>query len=110
MAYVMTRVSEKVWNSMLPTWRQAAREGTLNPEFIENNQLRPTHIIDIYKMRRGRYKNVRIWLNLHLGTGYRKDLFMTSADNTPINTNLVLYSSYKNILIQEWEQELKKGL
>lgn len=39
-----------------------------------------THVIDIYKMRRGRYKNVRIYINLDLGTGERHDLFMTTAD------------------------------
>ena len=108
--YVMTRVSEKVWNSLLPGWKQAIQDGRLDAAIINNPELRPTHIIDIYKMRRGRYKNVRIWINLHLGTGYRQDLFMTNADNTPINTNLELYSSYKEYNIDNWVNDLKEGM
>ena len=108
--YVMTRVSEKVWNSLLPGWKQAIQDGRLDAAIINNPELRPTHIIDIYKMRRGRYKNVRIWINLHLGTGYRQDLFMTNADNTPINTNLELYSSYKEYNLDNWVNDLKEGM
>ena len=89
--YVMTRVSEKFWNSLVPGLRQAAREGRIDPMILESN--RPTHVLDIYKMRRGRYKNVRIWIKLHLGTGYREDLFMTTADNQPIQGTLDLFTS-----------------
>ena len=91
MGYVMTRISEKTWNTIVPTLKMAARAGSLDPKYIEDLNYRPTHVIDIYKMRRGRYKNVRIWLSLHLGTGYRQDLFMTTADNQPINGILDLF-------------------
>lgn len=106
MAYVMTRVGEKTWNSLQTTLRQAAREGLINPDVIENINLRPTHIIDIYKMRRGKYKNVRIWINLHLGTGYRKDLFITTADNRPITTTVDIYSSSLEVLIEDWTSKI----
>lgn len=45
---------------------------------------RPTHVRDIYKLRRGRYKNVRIWCLIDLGTGRVEDLFMTDANYIPI--------------------------
>lgn len=104
MGYVMTRISDKFWNSMLPGIREAARMGVIDPEIIDNK--RPTHVLDIYKMRRGRYKNVRIWTKLHLGTGYREDLFITTSDNQPIrDMNLDLFTSTINVPI-DWKGEL----
>lgn len=80
--YVMTAVSDKGWAKIVPTLKQAAREGVIQPDILLN---RPTHVLDIYKMRRGRYKMVRIWIRLHLGTGEREDLFITNAVNQPIS-------------------------
>jgi replicative DNA helicase len=90
MGYVMTRVSEKGWLTIVPTLKQAAREGTISPDIIDNP---PTHVLDIYKMRRGRYKMIRIWCRIHLGTGERTDLFITNAVNQPIAEPLDLFSS-----------------
>ena len=104
-SYVMTRVSDKVWAGLMPGLRQAAREGSLDPMLLD--QERPTHILDIYKMRRGRYKNVRIWIKLDLGNGYRKDLFMTTADNQPIQGTIDLFSSSREEPI-DWESEIYK--
>ena len=108
MGYVMTRVSDKVWNSIAQNLRSAAREGIIDPIYLEDPNYRPTHIIDIYKMRRGRYKNVRIWTNLHLGTGRRTDLFMTTADNQPIRGILDLFSSATEQEINTWRNEVKE--
>lgn len=55
-------------------------------------------------MRRGRYKNVRIWTNLHLGTGRREDLFMTTSDNQPIGDTIDLFSSAIELPI-EWNDK-----
>ena len=100
MGYVMTRISEKGWQTIVPTLKQAAREGTISPEIIDNP---PTHVLDIYKMRRGRYKMIRIWSRIHLGTGERKDLFITNAVNQPISEPIDLFSSASEriITIQE---------
>ena len=90
MGYVMTRVPEKGWQSIVPTLKQAAREGTITADIIDNP---PTHVLDIYKMRRGRYKMIRIWCRIHLGTGERKDLFITNAVNQPISEPIDIFSS-----------------
>lgn len=95
--YVMTRISDKGWNAMLPGLRVAAREGIISSDIFDN---RPTHVLDIYKMRRGRYKMVRIWTRLHLGTGEREDLFITTAENQPINEPIDLFSSNGEQIIQ----------
>ena len=107
MGYVMTRVSDTTWQKLLPNFRMAAREGRLDSNYLEAYN-RPTHIIDIYKMRRGRFKNVRIWINIHLGTGYRKDLFMTDSNNCPITIGIdkmeIDTSSYE--LPKDWERDM----
>ena len=104
MGYVMTRVSDKFWNNLIPTLRTAAAAGKLSYDVIDK---RPTHVLDIYKMRRGRYKNVRIWTKLHLGTGYREDLFITTSDNQPIqDMSMDLFKSATQVPI-DWRQELR---
>ena len=99
MGYVMTRVSEKGWSTILPGLKKAVREGVIPPEYTEKEGM-PTHVLDIYKMRRGRYKMVRIWSRIHLGTGERKDLFITSADNQPITEPLDIFSSASTRIIE----------
>lgn len=51
---------------------------------VEKVGIAPTHVIDLYKIRSGRFKGARIWVYLNNGNGYRKDLFVTTADNQPI--------------------------
>ena len=92
MGYVMSRISEKGWNSLKSDLEPAVRDGTITKDMLEEEN-RPTHILDIYKMRRGRYKMIRIWIKLHLGTGERKDIFMTNALNQPITEPIDLFAS-----------------
>lgn len=92
MGYVMTRVSEKGWNSIAPKLRVAAREGVIEPTILDNP---PTHVLDVYKMRRGRYKMIRIWSRIHLGTGEREDLFITTAENQPLGAPVDLFPGAK---------------
>ena len=99
MGYVMTRISDKGWLSLKAGLKAAVRDGVIPPEAIEDNT-RPTHVIDIYKMRRGRYKMIRLWINLHLGTGYRKDLFITNALNQPIPEPIDLFSSASERIVE----------
>ena len=97
MGYVMTRVSEKGWQQIVPTLKVAVREKTIDQSIIDNP---PTHVLDIYKMRRGRYKMIRIWCRIHLGTGERKDLFITNAMNQPLDEPLDLFSSASERVIK----------
>ena len=99
MGYVMTRISDKGWNKLKANLQPAVREGKIPREYLEDN-MRPTHVLDVYKMRRGRYKMVRIWTNLHLGTGYRHDLFMTNAINQPMTLSFDLFSSASERIIE----------
>ena len=88
--FVMTRVPDGAWNSLKANLRASVREGIIDASIFDHP---PTHVLDIYKMRRGRYKMIRIWSQIHLGTGERKDLFVTDAANQPFREPLNLFSS-----------------
>ena len=102
MGCVMSRVSDDIWNDLLPKFRQKAREGKVDAKYLENEDYRPTHIIDIYKMRRGRYRGVRIWSHIHLGTGRRLDLFMTTISGEIIDWQSTAYSTVNEEQIYNW--------
>ena len=99
MGYVMTRISDKGWNSLKSDLQPAIRDGVIPKEMIEGEK-HPTHILDIYKMRRGRYKMIRIWIYLHLGTGERKDCFITNAVNQPYSEMVDLFSGEQERVIE----------
>lgn len=44
---------------------------------IEQIGVIPNQVLDVYKVRRGRYTNVRIWSQVDLGTCRKEDLFIT---------------------------------
>lgn len=49
--------------------------------YADDCGVNPTHVIDLYKIRSGRFKNTRLWIKYDLGTGERTDLFLTDQDN-----------------------------
>ena len=101
MGCIISRVDDKEYASISGQLSRAIQEG-----IVDDYGLKPTHVIDIYKMRRGQYKNVRIWCKIDLGTGRRLDLFMTRMDNEPIGKNEIisLYSN-ANETVFDWTAE-----
>ena len=45
----------------------------------------PTQILDVYKNRRGKWRNIRIWRYTDLGTCRSQDCFVTDTSNNPID-------------------------
>ena len=101
--YVMTRVSPNAWNSISTVLKEEVRAHRMSPDILENP---PTHVLDIYKMRRGRYKMIRIWSKIHLGTGERKDLFITGPDNKPFSEPIDLFIDSVEKVITIRKEEL----
>ena len=101
--YVMTRVSPNAWNSISTVLKEEVRAHRMSPDILENP---PTHVLDIYKMRRGRYKMIRIWSKIHLGTGERKDLFITGPDNKPFSEPIDLFIDSVEKVITIKKEEL----
>lgn len=60
----------------------------------------PNQVTDVYKMRRGRYVDVRIWSLADLGTLRSRDLFITDA-----NMNIVQDFTVKSTVIEYDELE-----
>ena len=53
----------------------------------------PNYVTDVYKVRRGKYKNVKIWSIVDLGTCKIEDLFMTDGYYNPIDdVKLISYA------------------
>lgn len=48
----------------------------------------PNQVTDVYKVRRGRYTNVKIWSHMDLGTCRKEDLFVTNAQYVPIDITI----------------------
>lgn len=44
---------------------------------VEELGIEPNHVMDIFKVRRGKYTNVRVWSKMDLGTCRKEDLFVT---------------------------------
>lgn len=95
----MSKVNEKLANII-------HQKMATNSLALENLALKrhrePTHVIDVYKMRQGKFKNVRIWIWLDLGTGEREDLFMSDADNNIITSLPTLPVLYEETLDPAW--------
>jgi hypothetical protein len=53
-------------------------------KLIREKGIRPNQVSDIYKMRRGRFNDIRIWTEMDLGTCRIKDLFVTDVDLKPV--------------------------
>lgn len=58
--------------------RVTKEEEELLESVINSIGIVPNQVMDIYKVRRGRYTNVRIWSYVDLGTCRKKDLFITN--------------------------------
>ena len=52
--------------------------------FIDKYGATPNQVSDLYKVRGGRFTNVRIWSYFDYGTCRRKDLFITNGNFTPV--------------------------
>lgn len=61
---------------------------TLRKKGFDN--IRPTHIFHLYKVRFGQYgANCKVWVNLNLATGRMVDYIVTDCHNKPLKVNTV---------------------
>ena len=73
----------------------------------------PNIVTDIYKLRRGRYTNVRIWSCFDLGTLRKKDLFITDGGYKEIegfNSYQIMFENNDMKLINEVLEYLNEGI
>ena len=65
-------------------------------KLIREKGICPNQVSDIYKMRRGRYNDVRIWSEMDLGTCRIKDLFVTDVNFKPLIDFYPISISYED--------------
>ena len=73
----------------------------------------PNQVTDVYKMRRGRFVDVRIWSLTDLGTLRTKDLFITDANlsivkDFTVKPTVIEYDEMNDT--QEWLDLLNEGI
>lgn len=66
------------------TSRITEEDKELISDLTESTGLIPNQVTDIFKVRRGKYTNVKIWQSCDLGTCRVTDLFITDANGIPI--------------------------
>ena len=71
---------------------------------FSNNYI-PNQVTDVYKVRRGRWVDVRIWSKMDLGTCRKEDLFVTDANYNPIDNFSIIFHDNK---LYDCEEEVKK--
>lgn len=64
---------------------------------IDKIGVAPTHVIDFYKIRSGRFRGTRLWTKYNLGNGRRKDLFITTSENA-------LMTFEDNEKVEDWRR------
>ena len=69
-------------------------ELNLLDQVCKNIGIYPNQVTDVYKMRRGKYVDVRIWSYADLGTCRNKDLFITD-----VNMNILSDFEVKTLLL-----------
>ena len=74
--------------------RVSSEEQELLADLITRVGRVPNQVLDVYKVRRGKYTNVRIWSDVDLGTCRKKDLFITNEKLQPIEGFEELYFKF----------------
>lgn len=74
---------------------------------INKKGIKPNQVTDIYKVRRGRYTNVRIWSEVDLGICRKKDLFVTDISFNEIEDFQVVHILFNEDKIGEYDSILK---
>ena len=74
---------------------------------IKKRGIKPNQVTDIYKVRRGRYNDVRIWSYMDLGTCRKQDLFITDANFKEIDGFQTIKILFDEDRIGEYDSILK---
>lgn len=74
---------------------------------IRKKGIKPNQVTDIYKVRRGRYNNVRIWSYMDLGTCRKQDLFITDVNFKEIDGFQTIRILFDEDRIGEYDSILK---
>ena len=92
-------IADKVDIGVISLWMPPEELEIITPICNKNGLPIPNYVTDIYKVRRGKYKNVKIFSLVDLGTCKIEDVLITDGYYNPINDiQIIRYSDdYKLI-------------
>ena len=110
-------VADKCDVGMITTWIGQEESQIMEPIVSKLGYPMPNYVTDIYKARRSKYKNVKIWSRVDLGTCRVEDICITDGYYNPIPDFEVLKYSYNNkdnnenkIELQENKESFKEDI
>lgn len=116
-------ISDKVDNGAILLPVREADKSVIAAHIAKGFELEPTHVIHIYKVRRGRFNNIRIYIHFDRATCRTTDCFITNNEGVIVDVNdtnveLILDQTVDNTkpeietlvddTVQEQKQELKE--
>jgi hypothetical protein len=91
--------------------RPSPEELKLVEGFQSRFHFSPNLVTDVFKNRRGRWTSIRIWSANDLGTCRRHDLFVTTANNEPIEEfQIVDFTFEKTKEMEDLEELYNNGV
>ena len=86
-------IADKADIGVISMWVNKEERDIIEHKCHEKGLPIPNYVTDVYKVRRGKYKNVKIWSIVDLGTCKIEDLFMTDGYYNPIDdVKLISYA------------------
>ena len=72
-------IADKADIGVISMWITKEERDIIEHKCLERGLPIPNYVTDVYKVRRGRHKNVKIWSIVDLGTCKITDIFMTDG-------------------------------
>ena len=80
-------ISDKVDNGAILLPVREADKPIIAAHIAKGFELEPTHVIHVYKVRRGRFNNIRIYIHFDRATCRTTDCFVTNNDGEIVDVN-----------------------
>ena len=99
-------VADKCDVGMITTWIGQEESQIMEPIVSRLGYPMPNYVTDIYKARRSKYKNVKIWSRVDLGTCRVEDICITDGYYNPIpDFDILNYSrTFKQTYLNDSEE------
>ena len=77
-------IADKCDVGMITLWLGDEERGIITKVVDATGCPMPNYVTDIYKGRRSRFRNVKVWSHIDLGTCHRQDILVTDSFYNPI--------------------------
>ena len=103
-------VADKVDVGVITTWIEKEERDIIETVANKLNCQIPNYVTDIYKARRSKYKNIKIWSKVDLGTCRMVDLFATDEEYNLIEDfEILIYENDKSKCESSKNEEKEKN-